>query len=327
MILTANKAHELCRAAFAKAGMAHDEASAVADVLVEAELWGKPTHGLCRVIGLADRYRKKTIAPVKVLKDEPACLHLDAGTQFGYVVLRAALDQAMDKARHAGVCVVGIRNSDHCGVAGYYAWRAAAQGFICALTCDCFPRTAPYGATTPVFGTNPIALGAPTLGDPVVLDFSIAEMTNGFMNTLIARGEALPEGVGFDADGRPTTSPQACMAGAVKTFGGHKGSGLAIFAQLLCTAFVGATPIPPMALDYGYAMVLLKPDLFVPLDEFHARAQVLLDAVKSARPEAGRDRVLLPGERSFENKRRAEQDGFEVADTVVDDIRQFIRDT
>ncbi len=324
MILTAKDACELCVAAFRACGMSEREAGAVADVLVEAELWGRRTHGLCRVVGLAERYRRKRIQPLRVLKEGPACLHLDAGTQFGYVVLRDALDRAMDKARDSGVCVVGVRNSDHCGVAGYYAWRAARREFIAALTCDCFPRAAPFGACSPVFGTNPIAVGIPTFGDPVVLDFSIAEMTNGLLHQLAGRGESMPPGLGFDSEGRPTTSPEACLAGAIRTFGGHKGSGVALAAQLLCTAFVGAAPLPDIATDYGYFLVVLRADWFVSLDEFKRRTQTLLDAVKHARPEPGREDVLLPGERSMATRRQSLRDGIRVDEEVVRSIQQFI---
>ena len=321
MILSPLRAHGLCVAAFARTGMPRHEAGQVADVLVEAELWGKPTHGLSRVHGLAQRYEAKrrtgTLSPITTVKEGPAYLHLDAGSNFGYVALRQALDQAVAKATQAGVCVAGIRNSDHCGVAGYYAWLAATRGFISGLTCDCFPRTAPYGATSPVFGTNPIACGLPTEPDPVVLDFSVAEMTNGMMSALAQAGRTLGDRVGFDADGQPTTNPERCLAGSVRAFGGHKGSGIALVAQMLCTAFVGAAAMPDKAVDYGYFLVVIKPDLFVPMDEFHRRAGELTAAVKAARPEREDQPVLLPGERSAQAKRRAMEHGIEAPDDVV----------
>ena len=170
---------------------------------------------------------------------------------------------------------------------------------------------------------NPIALGLPTRGDPVVLDFSIAEMTNGYMNALAAADKPLPGGVAFDPDGRPTTSPKAGMAGAVKAFGGAKGSGIAIVAHVMCTAFVGATTLPEIAVDYGYFMALIKPDLFVSMDEFHDRAGELLAAVKSARPESSTRSVLLPGERSFAAKKRALAQGIEVPDDVIAALQQI----
>ena len=306
--------------------MPDHEASKIADVLVEAEMWGKPTHGLNRVPGLMERYLTKSLEPIQVVKDGPAYLHLDAGRHFGYVALRLALDSAMERAAHSGVCIVGIRDSDHCGIAGYYAWLAARSGFIAVLTCDCFARTAPFGATTPVFGTNPIALGVPTDREPLVLDFSISEMTNGLMNALIREGGRLREGIAFDPAGRPTTNPAEGLAGAVKAFGGHKGSGIAIVAHLLCTAFVGATVLPSVGVDYGYFMAIAKPDLLVSLDEFERNSKELLSAVRTARPEEGRGEVLLPGERSWLSRQRALEHGIDVPDVVVAKLREMAGD-
>ena len=326
MILSHHQAHDLCLRAFTNRGMPAEEARRIADVLVEAELWGKPTHGLNRVPGLMERYLTKRLKPIQIVKEGPAYLHLDAGSHFGYVALRLALDNAMERAAHSGVCLIGIRNSDHCGIAGYYAWLAARNGFLAALTCDCFARTAPFGATTPVFGTNPIAFGVPTDREPLVLDFSISEMTNGLMNALIREGGGLPEGIAFDRDGRLTTDPAEGLAGAVKAFGGHKGSGIAIVAQLLCTAFVGATVLPSVGVDYGYFMAVAKPDLFVSLDEFERSSREFVDAVKAARPEEGRAEVLLPGERSWRARRRALEQGIDVPDAVVAKLKEMADD-
>lgn len=306
--------------------MPGDEASRIADVLVEAEMWGKPTHGLNRVPGLMERYLTKSLKPIQVVKEGPAYLHLDAGRHFGYVALRLALDNAMERAARSGVCIVGIRNSDHCGIAGYYAWLAARNGYLAALTCDCFARTAPFGATTPVFGTNPIAFGVPTDQEPLVLDFSISAMTNGLMNAVIREGGSLPDGIAFDRAGQPTTDPAEGLAGAVKAFGGHKGSGIAIVAQLLCTAFVGATVLPSVGVDYGYFMAIAKPDLFVSIEEFERSSRELLRAVKTARPEEGRGEVLLPGERSWLSRRQALEQGIDVSDAVVAKLREMAGD-
>ena len=326
VILSHERAHDLCLRAFTNRGMPADEARKIADVLVEAEMWGKPTHGLNRAPGLMERYLTKSLKPVQVVKEGPAYLHFDAGSHFGYVALRMALDEAMERATRSGVCVVGIRNSDHCGIAGYYAWLAARNGFLAALTCDCFARTAPFGATTPVFGTDPIAFGLPTDQEPVVLDFSISEMTNGLMNALIRERGCLPDGIAFDRVGRPTTDPAEGLAGAVKAFGGHKGSGIAIVAHLLCTAFVGATVLPSVGVDYGYFMAVAKPDLFVSTDEFRGRSRALLSAVKAARPEDGRGEVMLPGESSWRSRQRALERGIDVPAVVVAKLKEMAGD-
>lgn len=317
MILLPARAHDLCVRAFTRNGVPGDEASNIADVLVAAEMWGKPTHGLSRVPGLLERRQLKTPGTIQVLSQGPCHVHIDAAGHFGYVALRVALDEAMGRAAKVGVCVAGVRDSDHCGVAGYYAWLAAHKGFIAGLTCDCFPRTAPFGATSPVFGTNPIAIGIPTEGEPLVLDFSVAAMTNGLMGSLQRDGQCLPEGVAFDSTGRPTTDPAEALAGAVKAFGGHKGSGLAIVAQALCTALVGATALPAQATDYGYFVLVMKPDLFVTMPDFRRILRELLGAVKAARPEAGAKEVLLPGERSRRSKQKALEHGLDVAEPVA----------
>jgi len=319
--LSAAEARDLCLEALVGRDMPAEDARMITDVLVEAELWGKPSHGLSRVPTLSQRYRGKKFSALRTLKETAVCLHLDAGARFGYVALHHALEIAVPKARAAGLCVVGIRNSDHAGMAGYYAWRAAEQGLICVLTCDCFARTAPFGASSAVFGTNPIACGLPMRDEPVILDFSIAEIPSGKLLALQVAGKPAPEGACFDPQGKPTTSPKDALAGAVKAFGGHKGSGIALVSQLLSTAFVGAAAQPSPSTDYGYFLALLKPDLFVPIEEYRRIAQELLEAVKNARPESPGHVLHVPGERSFEHKRRASKQGIRLSEDLVAKLR------
>jgi L-2-hydroxycarboxylate dehydrogenase (NAD+) len=174
---------------------------------------------------------------------------------------------------------------------------------------------APLGGTRPVLGTNPIAFGLPGARDVVIFDMG----TSAFMMTeLMLRerlGQALPEGVAVDAAGEPTRDPTAARQGALLPFGGHKGFGLGLMVQALGVLAGSGWDVDR---DNGYLFILIKPELLLPLADFHHHLEELLERVHAVPRQKGVERIRIPSERAFENRARALREGLEIDRAVHD---------
>jgi LDH2 family malate/lactate/ureidoglycolate dehydrogenase len=193
---------------------------------------------------------------------------------------------------------------------GDYVERAAGEGCVMLTMAGGHPPIAvPHGGRDRLFGANPLAAGFPTRSggppeaakDAFVLDMATTSVAVGKVLVVAAAGEQLPAGVLVDADGAPSTDPSALSAGGSLTpFGGHKGSALAVLAELLATALIGS-PSDGGALGGAFArqaalLVVLRADLWRPLDDVARSAAATLSAVRAARPVEPGVPVLAPGD-------------------------------
>ena len=325
MVLTCDEIRNVVQDVLLRAGANARDAEIVTDVLLEAELRGRRTHGLIRLKSIAQAFRKSPTAEIMVVKEDRCYAHLDAQGTVGYAAAYHSMAYAIRKARESGLAVVGVRNATHCGMAGYFVAMASKEDLIGLMMCDCRPRIVPHGGLEPVLGTNPIAVAIPSDRGPVILDMSTASITVGDLLVAIRSGAALPEGLAYDRDGQPTTDPQEALSGGVAAFGGHKGYGLALVTQILSSCLVGAEPIPVGGTNYGYFCVVIDPTIFVPLDRFKADVARLVAALKGAKSAPEVEEILVPGERAMRERETRLRDGVEVADELLEEIQTLQR--
>jgi L-2-hydroxycarboxylate dehydrogenase (NAD+) len=316
--IQAQRLKEIAISYLERTGVPSDHARIIADVLLEAELRGKSGHGLIRLERIRSRYLRVERSEIKVVKRFANHLLIDGGNNPGYVVAYLAAQRAIGIARQDGSAIVGVFNTTHCGMLGYYTDMIRKEDLIGVATCNCYPRVAPLGGVEPVFGTNPVSVAIPTSEDPPLLfDASLASITNGGLMLMRETGEQLPPGMAFDRKGRPTNDPGEALSGAVKTFGGHKGYGLMIISQILTTALLGAPVTPPTGREYGLFIIAINPDLFVPIDRFKEEVSELIRRIKSVKREPGVEEVLLPGERSWRIRCKRLEEGIEVDERLI----------
>ena len=299
-------------------GVPEADAAIVASCLVSADLRGVDTHGLTRLPGYLDRVRRGLINASPALKPKrvtPVAAALDGQNGFGFVTGTRAMQEAIAIAREFGIGIVSVRRSTHFGMAASYVLQALDAGLIALVFSNASPAMPPWGARVPLLGTNPFAAGAPAGRHPsFLLDMSPAVAARGKIRRAERRGESIPLGYALDAAGRPTTDPKAALAGVVLPIGGYKGSGLAMLIDILGGVISGAnfggdvgdqykTYDRPQ--DVGHFFLAMKPDLFVPEDEYRARMDTLIERVHAAPIAEGSDDVLIPGdpERHHEEER------------------------
>ena len=208
----------------------------------------------------------------------------------------------------------------------HYLEIAAKQGFIAMVMGSSAPRVAPHGSSEGRFGTNPIGFGFPADGQPIILDLGTSITPIAELVLAQRLGRQLPKHQAFDAEGSETTDPSAALAGAIRVWGGHKGSGLALVVQMM-GILMGGGAMPADYKDCGFLFLAIKPDLFMDLSEFKQRIHDYADIVRTARPINPDDPVRMPFDRSAEVRRTIVERGtIDVADQIIatlQDIAQY----
>ncbi|HKH95378.1 MAG TPA: Ldh family oxidoreductase, partial [Beijerinckiaceae bacterium] len=221
--LTLAEAEEIVVAALMRANTSEPNARSVARALVRAEAEGLKGHGLSRVPTYAAQARVAKIdgfATPQVTRPKPAVVAVDAAHGFAFPALDAAVAALPEAARAQGVAVAPIRRSHHAGAAGHPVEALAEAGLVALLFANTPAAIAPWGGTKPLYGTNPIAFACPVPGAlPIVIDLSLSKVARGNILAAKQRGDAIPEGWAFDAEGRPTTDPDAALAGTMAPLG------------------------------------------------------------------------------------------------------------
>jgi LDH2 family malate/lactate/ureidoglycolate dehydrogenase len=315
-------------------GTPADIAADVAEILVASDRRGIASHGTARLpnyVALIEAGVMEPAARPVVDAGRPALQRFDARNGWGHHAGRVALDAAIATGAVLGTGTSIVHNSNHYGIAGWYALRAAHQGMIGISLSNTSPLVAPTRARSPLIGTNPIAIAAPAghFG-AFCLDMATSTIPRGRIEVAARRGEVLPVGWAIDSEGRPATTPEAALAGALhplggeEATGGHKGYGLALAVDLL-TGVLGGAAFGPNILglfstegssNLGQAFIVLDPAAIGTREAFESRLEGYLDQLVAAPtvPDAP-GRVLVPGEPEADAERRADERGI-VIDAV-----------
>ena len=309
---------------FAAAGSSAGEAALIADHLVEANLVGHDSHGVIRIKKYVDWAKAGQVLPnchVGVVADRGAALLLDGGFGYGQVIGREAMTLAAERAGRFGFAVVALRNSGHLGRIGAWAEQLAAAGYVSfhfVNTSGFGILVAPHGGSDRRLSANPLAAGAPVKGGPpLILDIATSVIAEGKIQVARNKGEKIVPGQVLDGGGRPTDDPERFYAkppGAILPFGGHKGSGLSLFCEIIAGSLTGgfaSNPETPTAhrLVNNMTSLAFDPAAFASEDFFAADLARLMEWTKASPPLAPDGAVLLPGEIELATRRERTANG------------------
>lgn len=293
-------------------GALPQEAAVVAESLVEANLRGYESHGVMRLPQYVESIRAGEIRPgatLSIAHETPAMLTGDGGWGFGQVLGRDLTDRLIAKAKVVGVGCGTLRNSSHIGRLGEYAERAAVAGmvsFVLANTHGGAQRVAPVGGIRPRLGTNPLCMGVPGGKDgPFVLDFGTTVTAEGKVRVAKIAGRPVPDGWLLDADGNPTTDPNALYGdppGTILPMGGaqaYKGFGLAFLIELFCSGLSGApcaSEKPTGPKGNAAFFLVVSPEHAAGASHLFDEAGRLEEYVRGVPRKAGVAEITLPGD-------------------------------
>lgn len=288
----------------------------LANSIVTAERDGSLSHGLMRLPDYIASLRAGWIKPdarqCVTVQDKPFVL-VEGDNGFTQAAAHLAQDAVLERVIRYGIALLAINNAHHIGALWTDIEPYAKRGFVALNFVNSRPRLAPYGAHTPLLGTNAMAFAFPDgQGDVVCWDQASSRMSLGEVKLYALRNQPLPAGVGLDSDGQATTDADAVLrGGTLLPFGEHKGSGIALMVEVMAAALTGAAfgyedqsaAFPGAASsNAGQTIIVIDPVFGTPAP-FSARIAGLLEHLHS-------DPALrLPGERRRKNRDNAERQG------------------
>ena len=322
---------------FAGHRMPADDASVVADNLVEADLRGVESHGVNLVSLYCTRLDGGLMKPtttITVEKEDASTALIHGGLGLGQVAGMFAINMGVKKAKEHGVAAIGVRESTHLGALAYYTARAAEQGCIAIAVQNGPSMIPPYGGLTGVFSTNPFSFAAPANKErTVVLDMATTAVAGNKIILYRKKNQPIPDGWATDERGKPTNDPHVASLEHLQWFGGYKGFGIAMMVEImsgcLMNASFGHTELTEgighgkARVAKGYLFIVLDIARFVPLDVFKGYMDTLIDDVRSGERAEGVDRIYVPGE--IEHLRMDERlrDGIPLDSAVVDELEKL----
>lgn len=344
-----------CERVFRELGVPEDDARITADVLVAADLRGIDSHGVARLRRYADGLQSGMMVArphVQVIAESPATAIVDAGAGLGQPVSYRAMEKAIHKALDVGAGFVAVRNSNHYGIAGFYAMMALAHDCIGFSTTNASVLVVPTFARNGMLGTNPISVAAPANADqnpqswPFVLDMATSTVPRGKLEVYHRLEKPLPLGWATDETGAPTADTDRVLdnfrgktqgsggllplGGAGELLGGHKGYGLSLLVDILCGVLTGAAYadlVYPKTADgkalpsnIGHCFGALRIESFRPVEEFKAAMDDLQRRLKEAPKAEGQDRIYVHGEKEYEEAERRSRDGIPLNPKVAADL-------
>lgn len=317
-------------------GISPDDAALTADVLASADMRGVDSHGFIRLQNYyGSRLAKGQIDPnaqLTVLNETTATLALDAGNGMGHPASVKSMRLCMEKARSSGVALATVRNSNHYGIAGYYAMMALEENMIGVSFTNSGPLVAPTHGSKAQLGTNPIAVAVPAGNQhPYVLDMATSIVPIGRVTVYKDNGKPIPAGWGIDRDGRVTENPSEVLeGGALMPLGGteimrgYKGYGLALMVDIFSGVLAGSGfgdlvygANKTEASRVGHFFAAIRIDTFRDLDAFKSDMDNLIEMLKHSPKAAGEEHIYIHGEKEFEKAERAVLEGVQLSDVTV----------
>ena len=332
---------------FEKEGFSPEDARAIADVLMQADLFGIESHGAQRLMYYHRNLQAGSVdvsARPQILRETPVSALIDGHFGMGALVAQFAMRRAIDKAKQAGVGIAVVRNSTHFGIAGYYTLMAEREGLASFSMTNTGPIMVPTFGREMMLGTNPMAFCMPADPVPFWFDASTTVVTLGKVEVYHKRGRPMPEGWTIDGDGEPCTDAARSNAGilagerggilplggAGEAHGGHKGYGLGIMVEALTGVLAQCMTSPEMCGAHGdhtcHFFMAFDPALFGEAADIRARMSAYLSALRASETIPGCARIYTPGEKAFEAMAQRLREGVPVEENTLAEVRQIARE-
>lgn len=291
---------DVTRRALERHGAAPWQAGEVARAVSLAEVRGNRICGLYYLESycqqLASGRVNGTVDPV-VARVRPGAVRVDAGFGFAQPAFMKAMPQAIEAARKNGTASLAVCHAHTCTSLGYFTEAIARAGMIGMGFTNATPIVAAPGGASRIIGTNPFAFSVPGAPGEVAMqfDFSTSAVALGKITMAKAAGEKIPTGWAVDGNGDPTTDPEAALAGALVSAGGHKGWGLGLMVEVLAAGMTGglnSADVSPLKApegaphDLGQFYLLIDPETS---PDFASRFNRLTEVIGAD------DKARLPG--------------------------------
>lgn len=302
---------DLSRNVFLSLGVPPSESEIVADVIATADLYGFKTHGVSRLRYYINRIKDRlqhTSTPFSVVSSKSTTAVVDGGNGMGQVIAYRSMLMAIENALTYGLGCVAVKNSSHFGICSYYSLMAAKSNMIGIVFTNTRPAVAAFGGRQPILGTNPYSIAIPSMEHPFVIDCATSVAQRGDVEAWEREGLPVPEGVSvpFVSDASQLLRMLEREEAALTAFGGHKGYGLSVAIEVLCSALVNGDAMGEIRGHYeglknkpynlGHLFLAIDPSHFIDIETFKRK----VSSIRKQLQESG-DSVLVAGDLEFEH--------------------------
>lgn len=354
ILVTEKKLRDFVEAVFLTYNLTKEEAFVCSDNLVMADMRGVHSHGVARLKRYVDSIAQGLIFPLKkptVVLETPNTATIDGNAGLGQIVGYHSTKIAIEKAKKTGIGVVTVRNSNHYGIAGYYANMMLQEKLLGISMTNSAPLVVPTFGKEMMLGTNPVSLAAPTKRNrPFFLDMATSVVPRGKLEVYNREGKTMPDGWCVDEKGKACSDPAKVLnnmsnrigggilplGGEGELFSGYKGYGLALIVDILCGVLSGGAYSdlvygegkegkgePP---NVGHFFMALKIENFVDFDTFTSKMDDLLDRIKKSAKAEGENRIYIHGEKEYEKVEKYQKEGIPLQEKVYETLQNIAKE-
>ncbi len=329
---------KFCMEAFCKFGFTEEQSRIISDVLMLSDLYGIESHGMQRLVRYHKGIEKGTIkidAEAEVVFETPISAVIDAHDGMGQLVGHDAMALAIKKAETAGVGIVSVRNSNHFGIAGYYAKMACDKGLVGFACTNSEAIMVPTFGRLAMIGSNPIAMAAPAEPYPFFFDASTTVVTRGKLEMYNKMGKPLPEGWALDKDGHPSSDAADVLknivakngggimplGGSGEQLGSHKGYGWGMvcefFASILSQGVTSNGCMKNGKSGICHGFMAINPSFFGNAEDIKAHFSTYLEELRQSPKAEGAERIYTHGEKEIAALADRKANGIQVNENTV----------
>lgn len=311
---------QFCLDSFTKFGFSESEADIICDVLLTSDLYGIESHGMQRMTRYHKCIEKGMIhvdAVPEIVFETPISAVIDGHDGMGQLIGHTAMELAIQKAKVNGVGIVTARNSNHYGIAGYYAQMASKEGLMGLSCTNSEAIMVPTFGRKAMLGSNPIACAFPADPYDFLFDASTTVVTRGKLEMYNKSEQPLPENWALDKNGYPSTSAPDVLAnivakagggimplgGSTEKLGSHKGYGYGMLCEIFSSILsVGATSNYCMTNGRGnicHGFMAINPAFFGDQQAIRDHFSTYLRELRESPKADGQERIYTHGEKEI----------------------------
>lgn len=329
---------------FSKFGFTEDESKIITDVLLMSDMFGIESHGVQRMVLYYKTIKNGRIhmdSKWEIVHETPISAVIDNHFGVGQLVGHFAMKKAIEMAKKNGVGLISVRNSNHYGIAGYYAKLACDEGLIGISTTNSEAIMVPTYGRMAMLGSNPIAIAMPAQPYDFFFDASTTVVTRGKVEVYNKKGEELPQGWTLNSAGQPSTDTADILhninekngggilplGGSTEKFGGHKGYGFGMIAEIFSSILsqgltsnhthIGSTS------GTCHSFIAINPNLFGDPESIKAHFSTYLEELRQSPKAEGQTRIYTHGEKEVEAYALRLKEGIPVNENTLKEMKEI----
>ncbi|MCI8342225.1 MAG: Ldh family oxidoreductase [Firmicutes bacterium] len=329
---------------FSKFGFTDEQSKIITDVLLMSDMYGIESHGVQRMVLYYKTIKNGRIhmdSHWEIVYETPISAVIDNHFGVGQLVGHFAMKKAIEKAKSSGIGLISVRNSNHYGIAGYYAKLACDQGLIGISTTNSEAIMVPTYGRMAMLGSNPIAVAMPAEPYDFFFDASTTVVTRGKVEVYNKKGEPLPLGWALNSDGLDSSDAPDILhninnkngggilplGGSTEKYGGHKGYGNGMIAEIFASILSqGLTSNHTHIGSTGgtcHSFIAINPNIFGNPDDIKAHLSNFLEELRQSPKASGQTRIYTHGEKEMESYEKRLKEGIPVNENTIREMRDI----